>query len=334
MPRIKRIDVVGCLYHVIGRGIERRKIFRDSKDRVDFLSRLGKALGETGCQCYAWALMDNHFHLLLRPLRDPLGRLMRKLLTGYVFYFNRRHSRVGHLFQNRYKSILCQEDSYFKELVRYIHLNPVRAKVVETPEMLSKYAWTGHSVLLGKRPLEWQSKNEVLSLFGLKRRQAIANYEKFVQEGWRMGFRRDLVQGGLVSSAGGLKGLRQLKKMKEKWQSDSRILGDGDYVSKILKQSHDKWEKRICLEAEGWDLDKLESIVREKFALEKGSLVSGRRYRAFSIAKGVFSFLATEILAYSLMDVGRYLGISRQSVFELKQKSQSYIDQHGSNLIS
>ena len=124
MPRQARIDAPGALHHIIVRGIERRKIFNDDKDRYDFLWRLGDVLEKTRTACYAWALIPNHFHLLLRTGAYPVATVMRRLLTGHASGYNRRHKRHGHLFQNRYKSILCQEETYFLELVRYIHLNP------------------------------------------------------------------------------------------------------------------------------------------------------------------------------------------------------------------
>ena len=130
MPRRSRIDAVGALHHVIARGVARRKIFFEDKDRDDFLDRLGTILKESDCACYAWALMSNHFHLLLKTGSVGLSTVMRRLLTGYAVTFNKRHHRWGHLFQNRYKSILCQEEAYLLELTRYIHLNPLRAKLV------------------------------------------------------------------------------------------------------------------------------------------------------------------------------------------------------------
>ncbi len=128
MPRSARLDAPGVLNHVIIRGIERREIFRDNKDKDNFLDRLEALLPETQTTCYAWALLSNHAHFLFRTEGSPLSTLMRKLLTGYAVSFNHRHKRHGQLFQNRYKSIICQEDAYLKELVRYIHLNPLRAK--------------------------------------------------------------------------------------------------------------------------------------------------------------------------------------------------------------
>ena len=126
MPRKSRIDAPGALHHIIARGIDRRQIFENDADRDHFLSRLGDILTETKTVCYAWALIPNHFHLLLRTSNVSISTTMRRLLTGYANWYNRRHRRYGHLFQNRYKSILCQEDVYLLELVRYIHLHPVK----------------------------------------------------------------------------------------------------------------------------------------------------------------------------------------------------------------
>jgi len=127
MPRLARLDAPGVFHHIIIRGIERRKIFRDNRDRENLLEWLGKLLPGTKTGCYAWTFLPNHAYFLLRTGEVPLATLMRRLLTGYAVSFNRRHKRHGHLPQNRYKSIVCQEETYLQELVRYIHLNPLRA---------------------------------------------------------------------------------------------------------------------------------------------------------------------------------------------------------------
>ena len=125
MPGISRLDTPGLLHHVMNRGIERRKIFNDDKDRENFIERLSILLPETKTQCYAWSFLSNHAHFLFRSGPPGIVVLMRRLLTGYAVSYNRRHKRHGQLFQNRYKSIICQEDAYLQELVRYIHLNPL-----------------------------------------------------------------------------------------------------------------------------------------------------------------------------------------------------------------
>ena len=165
------------------RGIERRKIFWEDSDRDDFLKRLETILGETQTPCYAWSLMPNHVHLLLRTGNTPIARVMRQLLSGYAGRFNRLHRRAGHLFQNRYKSILCQEESNLLELVRYIHLNPLRAQQVATLRQLDRYRYSGHSALMGHHPNGWQAIDSVLRLFGKSASKARLQYRFFVEQG-------------------------------------------------------------------------------------------------------------------------------------------------------
>ena len=126
MARKARIDAPGALHHVIIRGIERRKIFRSDYDRKNFLSRISELIPETKTDCFAWAIIPNHAHLLLRTGSVSVSVFMSRLLSGYAAWFNKKYRRHGQLFQNRYKSILCQEEIYLKELVRYIHFHPVK----------------------------------------------------------------------------------------------------------------------------------------------------------------------------------------------------------------
>jgi REP element-mobilizing transposase RayT len=199
MPRKSRIDAPGALHHVIARGIERRDIFKDNRDRDNFLKRLGKIVTESSTVLHAWSLMPNHFHLLLKTAKVPIATIMRRLLTGYAVYFNRRHKRSGHLFQNRYKSILCEEDAYFKELIRYIHLNPLRANIVQDIKQLEIYPYSGHSAILGKNKRQWQSINSVLGVFNDRVSKARSLYRKFVASGASQGHRPDLMGGGACS---------------------------------------------------------------------------------------------------------------------------------------
>ena len=150
MPRKARIDAPGALHHIIIRGIERKTIFKDKVDRGNFVGRLDRIISETETGCYARVLMINHVHLLLKTGSAPIATIMRRLLTGHAVSYNRRHRPHGQLFQNRYKSFLCKEDVYLKELVRYVHLNPLRAKVVKDLEALRNYKWCGHGALMGE----------------------------------------------------------------------------------------------------------------------------------------------------------------------------------------
>ena len=200
MPRQARIDAPGALHHIIIRGIERKAIFKDDADRANFVGRLDRIVSETETGCYAWVLMTNHVHLLLKTGAAPIATVMRRLLTGYAVSFNRRHRRHGQLFQNRYKSFLCEEDVYLKELVRYIHLNPLRARLLKDLKDLKKYRWCGHGVLMGRVHAGFQDTAYVLKWFGQTTGTARRAYEKFVSRGVEQGRRQDLVGGGLLRS--------------------------------------------------------------------------------------------------------------------------------------
>lgn len=147
------------------RGIERRLVFVDDRDRIGFLTRLERVLPECDVACLGFALMPNHIHLILRTGALPLSRSMARIGTGHALAFNRRHDRTGHLFQNRYKALLVEDDAYLRELVRYVHLNPVRAGSVTDPAALEEYPWTGHRALMVRGNAPFLAIDAVLSLF-------------------------------------------------------------------------------------------------------------------------------------------------------------------------
>jgi REP-associated tyrosine transposase len=233
MPRQPRLDAPGILHHVMVRGIERRAIFRDDIDRADFLVRLADLATADAFTVYAWALLLNHAHLLVRTGVRTLHRSLRSLLTGYAGTFNRRHRRAGHLFQNRYKSIVVEEDRYFLELVRYIHLNPLRTGGVADLRGLDRYPWSGHAALLGNVPRSWQATEEILAGFGSTPRRARAAYREFVAAAAGQGRRPELQGGGLVRSAGGWTAVAALRRGREANSADERILGGPEFVERI-----------------------------------------------------------------------------------------------------
>lgn len=251
MPRQARADYPGALHHVIVRGIERGIIFQDDDDRHGFVKRLGQVLEETATPCFAWALLPNHVHLLLVTGKCPVSQVMQRVLTGYAVQFNRRHHRSGHLFQNRYRSILCDRDDYLLELVRYIHLNPLRAGRVNTREELDRHPWCGHAVILGRGRLSWQEVDEVLGLFGRRRGEARRRYRAFVSEGVARGRRPDLTGGGLVRSLGGWREVFRARRDNRKMLADARILGGGEFVENVMKHL-DEREVRGRVSG-GWD---------------------------------------------------------------------------------
>jgi putative transposase len=184
MARKARAEVEGGLYHVITRGNNRRQIFNAATDYDKFLSLLAIQKTKLPFFLYAYCLMSNHVHLLIERQAHSVGRIMHRLLTGYSQYYNRRYHRSGHLFQGRHRAILCQSDRYLAELVRYIHLNPVRARIVEQPE---QYHYSGHRAYLGLDTATLVDVDPVLRHFGSKKNEARLRYAEFVRAGMKLG---------------------------------------------------------------------------------------------------------------------------------------------------
>jgi len=314
MPRSKRIDVPGAIHHVIVRGIEKTRIFLADTDRNEFLSRLKAGLSKTKCQCYGWVLMPNHIHLLIRTGAKTLSDLMRSLLTGYAIYFNRRYDRHGYLYQNRYKSILCQEDAYLLKLVAYIHLNPLRAKLVKDLDELNRYPWSGHIALTGHKNFDWQATKEVLSYFSENTSKARRLYQNFIRENAEKDLYSDLMGGGLKRSAGGWKKIENLKKEKQFWRGDERILGDGDFVDNVLSAAEEKIDAQEKLRSAGWNIERLIKHVCKLFSLMKNDLTKKGRENNISTAKGLICYWGHNDLGISGAELARSLRISRPAV--------------------
>lgn len=313
MPRLARLDAPSVLHHVMGRGIEKRNIFFNDRDRNDFIDRLSKLVKEGAVEVYAWALMPNHFHLLLKTGCRALSSSMRKLLTGYVVNFNRRHKRYGHLFQNRYKSIVCQEDAYLMELVRYIHLNPLRSGLVKDMDELDHCPWSGHSALMSKVGRKWQDIEYVLSYFGSKRVRR-NNYSKYVMEGIDSGRRPELVGGGLVRSLGGWSEVLAIRARKERNAFDSRVLGDSDFVQGIKSDVNDMIKKNLRISGRIIDIKELCDRVCRKNNVSSAELVSGSRRREVVNARRIVSWIGVHELGYSGAEVARHLGVTNSCI--------------------
>jgi putative transposase len=302
MPRTARIDIPGLLQHVIVRGIERRDIFLDDGDRRLFLERLSILLTETGTECIAWALMSNHFHLLLRPRVTKLSIFMRRLLTGYAVVFNLQHKRSGHLFQNRYKSIVCQEEAYLLELVRYIHLNPFRAGLVKTIDELDSYPWCGHAVFMEKQELPGQSVADVLLLFDKRKRSARQKYREFVIDGIKHGPRDDLVGGGLRRSQG-------VQRSGEYESYDERILGSGEFVESLWRETG-----ASEISVSRISLDEIIQRAADTLGVMVEFLCQRRRNKELVDVKAAICYLAVRECNFNGVTVARALNMSRSGV--------------------
>jgi REP element-mobilizing transposase RayT len=314
MSRSARLDAPGVLHHIIIRGIERHKIFRDNKDRDNFIDRLSDLLPATQTTCYAWAFIPNHAHFLFQS-NGEISTLMRRLLTGYAIYFNRRHRRHGQLFQNRYKSIICQEDMYFRELIRYIHLNPLRAKIVSDIKELNKYPYSGHSVLMGRKKHEWQDTKHVLSYFGKKVSESRKAYLSYVKKGIDQGRRPELTGGGLVRSLGGWSMIKKLRlKGQYRIKGDERILGDGEFVTALLSKAKEKLERSYKLNALGYDLKKISQMVSMIYDIEIEKIYSKGRRKVQVEARDLLCYWAVRELGISCTDLAKRLEMSQPGV--------------------
>jgi hypothetical protein len=252
--------------------------------------------------------------MLLRTGLTPLSTVMSRLLTGYALSFNRKHRRHGQLFQNRYKSFLCEEDPYLKELLRYIHLNPLIGKIVKDLKELKTYPYSGHSVLMGKVEFDWQNTEYVLSLFGDALRSARRSYGAFVAKGVSMGRRPDLVGGGLLRSIGGWSKLKDLRDSGIRIKGDERILGSSDFVERVLKQANEELEQKYRLQATGVDLEKLLIKVAQYYEIEPENLKTASKESAITKARTLLCYLAVRKLMIRCADVARALNISPATV--------------------
>jgi hypothetical protein len=275
--------------------------------------RLSDLLPQTSTRCYAWALLPNHFHLLLKTGAVPIATVMRRLLTGYAVSYNRRHARHGHLFQNRYKSILCQKDAYLLELIRYIHLNPFRAKQVFSLEELASHPWCGHGHLLGKKELDWQVRSEILEHFGRKPSVSRQQYADFIRDGVAQGRRPDLTGGGLIRSIGGWKQLKEKAKGIHQ-KSDERILGDGDFVESVLAEAEEKLEHQRLYRQRGITFDSLAEHLSVHFALPLSEILSNSKQPRRVKARSLLCYWAVLELGMTATAVAGKIGMTQPAV--------------------
>lgn len=278
------------------------------------MDRLALVLNETKTLCLAYALIPNHFHLLLRTGDRPIATSMRRLLTSHAVNFNKKYKRTGHLFQNRYKDIVCQEDAYLLELVRYINLNPLRAGVVNDIEHLDKFTFCSHSRLIkNSAPQSWFGKDEILSLFANSEQKAIRKYRLFLLDGVGRQEVQDMEGGGLKRS---LKNLEVSK--EERLAYDDRILGDSDFVLDLIKR-----EDQMIKPAETCpDLSALIDRALKIFDLNEAQLAGSFKSAKVTRARALVTFIATQELGISAAAVARRFRLNRSSTTRLIEKGR------------
>lgn len=276
--------------------------------------------------------MSNHYHLLVRAGPQPLSKLMAPLLGGYGGSYNRRHERVGYVFQNRFKSILCEEDRYLLELVRYIHLNPVRAGIISKIAQLDRYRWAGHAGIVGENPYRWHDVNAVLCLFAGRGGGAGHAYREFIKSGFDAHDHGSYSGGGLIRSNGGWEAVSKLRREHSHCIGDERVLGSGRFVEQVLSDDKLRIERSTLRQQQGWTLDELVRCVCMACGIDEQSLTTKARENALGIAKSLICFWGVEELGLTMIDIGARLQIRQQSVSQWVKQGRALSASEGASL--
>ncbi len=287
MARKPRIEFAGGLYHVIARGNNRQKIFNDARDHRAYLTRLEQYRNRYAVTLYAYMLMPNHVHLLLQTGTPPLSKFMQGLQQSYTLYFNRRHRHVGHLFQGRYRAILCEREGYLLELIRYLHLNPVRARLVRDPKF---YPWSSHHAYLGKPGEPPIATGDILNQFANRPEIAVRRYTQFIREGLSWGHREDLYT-----------------------VLDQRFLGTEQFAASFMRGAG-TGEAGERARTPRLSLAQCLDLVSSRLGLEPGTIQSNARLHALVRARRLFSFLACRHAGHPVSAVARFLGVDPSGV--------------------
>lgn len=276
MARKPRIHYPAAIYHVILRGNDRQDIFLDDQDRYRFYLYLQEGVERFRHRIHAFCLMSNHVHLVVQVDDLPLSRIMQNLSFRYTRWINWRHDRCGHLFQGRYKAVLVDGDSYLLELVRYVHLNPVRARMVASPE---EYQWTGHNAYCEKEMIPWLCSEMALGMLSQKRNEASRAYSAFVYDGIAEERRGEFHGEGTA---------------------DSRILGDEEFAQNLVREGEDLPEKIT--------VDDVISAVCRHYRLEPQMLALPGKKQALAHARGMAALIVQDLPSCSLSEIGRRTG--------------------------
>ena len=289
MARPLRIEYPDAFYHVTSRGIERRSIFHFDTDRKRFLSYLASAHERYGALIHGYCLMDNHYHLLLETPMGNLSKILHHINGAYTTYFNIRHTRVGPLFQGRYKAILVEKDAYAQELSRYIHLNPVRACCVAQPD---DYPWSSYQYFAVEQTLpEWMSIDFILGYFGTSKKQAHVGYRRFVEE--KIGVSSDNPLETVVAST---------------------FLGSDEFIQSVQERYLDKNA------ADMRNIPALRQIARKPTLEEVKDAVESVIGETVSSSRGIFLYMSQSHAGGMLNEIGQYYGMQGSAVSQANRR--------------
>ena len=315
MPRIARIDFPGLTYHVMFRGYNRMNIFHDDQDRKELLSRITAVINYSKAKVYAWVLMDNHVHLLLKTHdKTKLATIMQRIKGGYSGYFNRKYRRTGTIYDGRYKSTVVEEEDYLLRLVRYIHLNPYRAGMVKDLKEMSEYRWSGHRAMISRKRQPFHDVKVIKDRFNGRK-----DYLQFIQSG--MKYEENLEGGGLRRSLGGLGRVFSPDGEDPRECFDSRILGSGMFVQEIWEKLDERGEQEKRIQ-----FHDLAEMICGYCKVDIRKVMNWRKQKGTSEAKSLLVSTAIRVLEMSGADVGRKIKLTPSRISQLKYAGEELLE--------
>ncbi len=314
MTRGPRLDAPGSFHHVMSCGAGGEEIFSSENDAFSLLLRMHSCFRKANTRVLAWVIMPNHFHLLVQVGEVWLSRIMSRLLTGFCMDYNLAHGRIGHVFTGRFRSVLVEEGAYLAELVRYIHLNPVRKKL-STPLRIGTYRWGGHREVLhpvGSNGLI--DRNRLLSLFGSSESAALANYNRFVADGMEQEWRRDFEHGLFLVDRKGMRETERMTSDDRRCDRSCAVLGSREFARSVaeglrggLRGARFKGSEREAMKAAARE-------VSERLDVPLSVLRSRSQRRSAVDARMVLCMVFSRA-GISIADAGRFLGLTQQGAW-------------------
>lgn len=311
MARKRRIEFLGAFYHVLARGNNKQVVFRDDQDYIVYISRIKRYQKRYNFKLYAYVLMPNHVHLLIETDVIPLSKIMQGIQQSYTIYFHKKYESVGHLFQGRYKAILCDQDTYLLELVRYIHLNPVRASLVDNPD---DYVWSSHPVYLGYLDQDFVKKDFIFIMFSETESLAKDLYCQFIRDGLNIGYRKEFYD-----------------------VVDQLYLGSPEFVARIERKIRDKIQKddlkrvqniqylhnQLAIKIKS--LDKILKLVSDVTGFPQECILSRSRTAKVSNIRALYAFVSSRYAGISNKSLAAFLGRECSTVANMIRKIEEKI---------
>lgn len=301
MARPLRIEFPEAIYHITARGNERKSIFLDDKDYVKFLVYLSDSVKVFRLKIFGYVLMPNHYHLVLQTVDANLSRVMHQLNTAYTVYFNRKYSRVGHLFQGRYKALLIQKNPYLLEVSRYVHLNAVRARLINDPY---QYRWCSYQYYVGRGKIpEWLDTNFIIEMLSKNTKKQKHIYKEFVE-------------GGIFES----------RNPFDKVYAQT-ILGDEDFIDKVMDRLDLEKNQEIPATKEFCNKLSFRQILHGVCEVTKKSEEAVIKGGRFSLERKILIYLLRTRTSMSLQEIGRNFGVSYSAVSQTKKAFEQRLQQ-------